>query len=810
MSVNDFCRMYNNVAFTLCAQTQSFLMAKNLVIVESPAKAKTIEKFLGPDFKVESSFGHIRDLPARDIGVDVAHDFAPNYMVSADKKDVVKKLKKLAKESDTVWLASDEDREGEAIAWHLAEALELDALKTNRIVFHEITKTAILKAIDTPRRIDMDLVNAQQARRVLDRIVGFELSPVLWIKVKRGLSAGRVQSVAVRLIVEREREIQAFQSESDFRINAQFTNPEGQSFGAEMPQGIVAQAEIEHALASLAEGGFYVAELEKKAATRKPTAPFTTSTLQQEASRKLGFSVNRTMSLAQGLYENGFITYMRTDSVNLSEEALSSAADSITAQYGAQYVQLRKFNTKSKGAQEAHEAIRPTNLMLQTAGMDPGQKRLYDLIWKRTMASQMADAKLERTTAQLENKAGLRFVAKGEMIAFDGFLKVYREGVDEEEEDAGLLPTLAKGDAVNLVRTQAHQRFTRPPGRFTEATLVKALEELGIGRPSTYAPTITTVQNRGYVQKGINEGVERHFAVGTFTSGAWNWENKTEKTGSDKGRLVPTDMGNVVTDFLNEHFKTVMDYQFTAKMESDFDLVADGKVSWTEVLNDFYTGFNGLIEKSADADRASGQRLLGHDPKSGKPVYARIARFGPVVQLGETTDEEKPRFASIPEGQSMETITMEDALPLLSLPRTLGTYEGQPLKASIGKFGPYVQVGRTFVSLPEDLTPFSVTEAQAIALIQAKAAETAASQLAVFEGPEGGIVVTQGRYGPYMKYNGANYPIPKTTEASSLTAESALAFILAAGDRKPARGRKGTSAKKTTAKKPTAKRAKKS
>jgi len=766
-------------------------MAKNLVIVESPAKAKTIEKFLGPDFKVESSFGHIRDLPNRDLGVDLEKDFAPRYAVSDDKKEVVKKLKKLAKESETVWLASDEDREGEAIAWHLAEALELDALKTNRIVFHEITKTAILKAIDQPRRIDMDLVNAQQARRVLDRIVGFELSPVLWKKVKRGLSAGRVQSVAVRLIVEREREIQAFESQSDFRIHGQFANPAGAAFSAEMPQGIAARNDVEQTLASLGNGPFHVASLEKKAASRRPAAPFTTSTLQQEASRKLGYSVNRTMSLAQGLYENGLITYMRTDSVNLSEDALAAAQDSITAQYGSQYVQIRRYSTKAKGAQEAHEAIRPTNLNVTTAGLDPGQKKLYELIWKRTMASQMADAKLERTTAQIDNTAGLRFVAKGEMIAFDGFLKVYREGVDEEEEDAGLLPTLAEGDAIQLLRATAQQRFTRPPGRFTEATLVKALEELGIGRPSTYAPTITTVQKRGYVQKGVNEGVERAYAVGTFQQGAWTWEDKTEKTGSDKGRMVPTDMGNIVTDFLNEHFTTVMDYQFTAKMENDFDLVADGKVSWTEVLADFYQGFNGLIAKSADADRASGQRLLGTEPKTGKPVYARIARFGAVVQVGETTDEEKPRFAGIPEGMSVETITLEEALPLLSLPRTLGSYEGQPLKTSVGRFGPYVQVGKTFVSLPEELSPYTITEAEAIALIRAKAETTAAAQLASFNGPEGQIVVTQGRYGPYMKYNGANYPIPKTTEVSTLTAELALELIAAAGDRKPSgRGRK--------------------
>ena len=755
-------------------------MAKNLVIVESPAKAKTIEKFLGPDFKVESSFGHIRDLPARDLGVDLDREFAPKYAVSTDKKEVVKKLKKLAKESETVWLASDEDREGEAIAWHLAEALELDALKTNRIVFHEITKGAILKAIEQPRRIDMDLVNAQQARRVLDRIVGFELSPVLWKKVKRGLSAGRVQSVAVRLIVEREREIQSFQSESDFRIHAQFANVQGQPFQAEMPHGIGEKSAVESTLASLGTHPFHVAELEKKAATRKPSAPFTTSTLQQEAARKLGFSVNRTMSLAQGLYENGFITYMRTDSVNLSQEALQGAAAAITQQYGASYVQTRAYSTKAKGAQEAHEAIRPTNLSVQNAGLDPAQKRLYDLIWKRTMASQMADAKLERTTAQVENAAGLRFVARGEMIAFDGFLKVYREGVDEEEEDTGLLPTLSKGDAVTLLHATAQQRFTRPPGRFTEATLVKALEELGIGRPSTYAPTITTVQKRGYIQKGTNEGVERSFAVGTFNQGQWAWEDRTEKTGSDKGRMVPTDMGNIVTDFLNAHFTSVMDYQFTAKMESDFDLVADGKVPWTEVLADFYRDFNKLIVESADASRASGQRLLGEDPITGKPVYARLARYGAVVQLGETTEEEekeKPRFAGIPEGLSVETITLKEALALFALPRTLGSYEGQALKASIGRFGPYVQMGKTFVSLPAEFSPYTVTEAEAISLIQSKAQAATAATLATFEGPEGDIVITEGRYGPYIKYSGGNYRIPKGTEAASLDLASCMALI---------------------------------
>ncbi len=754
----------------LCAQ-KKYLMPKNLVIVESPAKAKTIEKFLGPDFKVESSFGHIRDLD----GVDRENKFSPTYVVSKDKKDIVAKLKKLAKDSETVWLASDEDREGEAIAWHLAETLKLDPLKTNRIVFHEITKKAISMAIEKPRRIDMQVVNAQQARRVMDRIVGFDLSPVLWKKVRAGLSAGRVQSVAVRLIVEREREIQSFKSSSDFRINASFSNSLGESFTTELNKSAQNEEGVEPMLESLSRNSFNVTSLLKKGAIRKPSGPFTTSTLQQEASRKLGYQVNRTMSLAQGLYESGLITYMRTDSLNLSQDAIQSATSVITQNYGEEYVQVRKFSTKSKGAQEAHEAIRPTDMSVRNGGNDEQQKKLYDLIWKRTIASLMSDARLERTTADIENNSGLKFIAKGEMISFDGYLKIYRESMQEEE--TGLLPKLEKGESVKLISASANQRFTRPPGRFSEATLVKSMEELGIGRPSTYAPTITTIQKREYVQKGISEGSERSFSRGIFSNQEWNWEKLKENSGSNKGKMIPTDLGNLVTDFLNQHFAPVMDYQFTAKMESDFDLVSTGSAPWTEVLADFYSNFSPLVGKAGEAERESGQRLLGIEPKSNRNIYVRLAKFGPVIQVGETTDEEKPKFVGLPKELRLETVTLDEALPLLTLPRIVGSYNGEEIITNNGRFGAYVQVKRSFVSLPDEITPFNVTEAQAIDLIVAKAAADAAAQLATFEGPEGVIEVRKGRYGPYIKYNKANFKIPKDIDPESLTAESTIKII---------------------------------
>ena len=762
-------------------------MSKNLVIVESPAKAKTIEKFLGPDFKVESSFGHIRDLE----NVDRENKFLPTYVVSKDKKDVITKLKKLAKQSEIVWLASDEDREGEAIAWHLSETLKLDPSKTNRIVFHEITKKAITQAIEKPRKIDMEIVNAQQARRVMDRIVGFDLSPVLWKKVRAGLSAGRVQSVAVRLIVEREREILSFKASSDFKINASFSNSNGESFYSELNESASQKEDVEPMLNSISKGNFKIAELTKKSAKRKPSAPFTTSTLQQEASRKLGYQVNRTMSLAQGLYESGLITYMRTDSLNLSQDAIAEASKVIVEKFGEKYVQPRKFSTKSKGAQEAHEAIRPTNMSTLEGGADEQQKKLYDLIWKRTIASQMSDAELERTTANIENDAGLKFIARGEMISFDGFLKIHLDS--SKDENSNLLPKLSQGEYVNLINATATERFSRPPGRFTEATLVKSMEELGIGRPSTYAPTITTIQKRGYVEKGISEGVIRTFSKGSFQNQQWTWETITEKIGSNKGKMTPTDLGNLVTDFLNQHFAPVMDYQFTAKMESDFDLISTGSAPWTEVLSDFYTGFSPLVGKAGDAERESGQRILGVDPKSGKNIYVRLAKFGPVVQLGETTDEEKPKFVGLPKEYGLETVSLEEVLPLLTLPRVVGTYKGDNIIANNGRFGAYVQVNRNFVSLPAEKTPYTVTEDEAIELIIAKAEADAAAQIAIFEGTNGTIEIRNGRFGPYIRQNKNNFKIPKNVKPETITIEVAEKIISEAPLKKTKKSKKSSS-----------------
>ena len=764
-------------------------MSKNLVIVESPAKAKTIEKFLGPDFKVESSFGHIRDLE----NVDRENKFLPTYVVSKDKKDVVTKLKKLAKQSEIVWLASDEDREGEAIAWHLSETLKLDPSKTNRIVFHEITKKAITQAIEKPRKIDMEIVNAQQARRVMDRIVGFDLSPVLWKKVRAGLSAGRVQSVAVRLIVEREREILSFKASSDFKINASFSNSNGESFYSELNESASQKEDVEPMLNSISKGNFKIAELTKKSAKRKPSSPFTTSTLQQEASRKLGYQVNRTMSLAQGLYESGLITYMRTDSLNLSQDAIAEASKVIVEKFGEKYVQPRKFSTKSKGAQEAHEAIRPTNMSTLAGGADEQQKKLYDLIWKRTIASQMSDAELERTTANIENDAGLKFIARGEMISFDGFLKIHLDS--SKDENSNLLPKLSQGEYVNLINATATERFSRPPGRFTEATLVKSMEELGIGRPSTYAPTITTIQKRGYVEKGISEGVIRTFSKGSFQNQKWTWETITEKTGSNKGKMTPTDLGNLVTDFLNQHFAPVMDYQFTAKMESDFDLISTGSAPWTEVLSDFYTGFSPLVGKAGDAERESGQRILGVDPKSGKNIYVRLAKFGPVVQLGETTDEEKPKFVGLPKEYGLETVSLEEVLPLLTLPRIVGTYKGDNIIANNGRFGAYVQVNRNFVSLPAEKTPYTVTEDEAIELIIAKAEADAAAQIAIFESTNGTIEIRNGRFGPYIRQNKNNFKIPKNVKPETITLEVAEKIISEAPVKKTRKPKKSSSKK---------------
>ena len=639
-------------------------MPKNLVIVESPAKAKTIEKILGKDFQVESSFGHIRDLVQKDMGVDVANNFAPNYAVSSDKKEVVKKLKKLSKDAEMVWLASDEDREGEAIAWHLYEALELIPTKTNRITFSEITKKAIDRAISNPRNINIDLVNAQQARRILDRLVGFELSPILWKKVKAGLSAGRVQSVSVRLIVEREMEIRNFEAEAYFKVVAEFTNSNGKTFKAELNKRFKTEAEAREFLKACESHQFNIASVETKPAKKSPAAPFTTSTLQQEAARKLYFGVSQTMSVAQKLYEAGLITYMRTDSLNLSDDALAEASAEITSSYGADYAKTRKFNTKSKGAQEAHEAIRPTNMGRSKAGTTDQQKRLYDLIWKRTLASQMSDAELERTVFRIETPTEQHeFVARGEVIKFEGFLKVYLEGNDDEDtdEDSSMLPACKKGENLSRNSIIATQRFTKHPARFTEASLVKKLEELGIGRPSTYAPTISTIIKREYVEKSELTGTKRDYLQLILAEDGLQEEKLSETTGADKNKLIPTDIGVVVNGFLTEHFNDILDFNFTASVEEQFDQIAQGQEVWTEMLGRFYSEFHPhLKEVEENSDRATGERSLGEDPKSGKPIIARIGRYGPMIQIGNTEDEEKPRFASLRKGQSIDTISLEE------------------------------------------------------------------------------------------------------------------------------------------------------
>ncbi|MFH6768767.1 type I DNA topoisomerase [Gaetbulibacter aquiaggeris] len=727
-------------------------MAKNLVIVESPAKAKTIEKFLGKDFKVESSFGHISDLPSKELGVDVEGDFKPKYEVSRDKKAVVKKLKDLAKNSDMVWLASDEDREGEAIAWHLAEALNLDKAKTKRIVFHEITKSAIQKAIENPRDIDYHLVDAQQARRVLDRIVGYELSPVLWRKVKGGLSAGRVQSVSVRLIVEREREIQEFSSVASFRIDAEFSNEAGQSFKAKLPKTFSTQKEAYKFLESNINATFKVADLEKKPAKKSPAAPFTTSTLQQEASRKLYFSVSKTMTMAQRLYESGLITYMRTDSVNLSDEARNAAKKEIESAFGSKYSKPRNYKGKSKGAQEAHEAIRPTDFSLHSADIDRDQARLYDLIWKRAIASQMSEAELERTNVKISASTHKdQFTAYGEVITFDGFLKVYMEGSDDEDvEQEGMLPAMKTNETLHNNYITATERYARPPYRYTEASLVKQLEELGIGRPSTYAPTISTIQNRNYVEKGSVEGVERNYTQITLKKGHLKEKVLTEKYGSDKGKLVPTDIGMIVTDFLVTHFEHILDYNFTAKVEEDFDDIAEGKEDWTKMMKNFYKEFHPQVEHvQENADRESGERVLGSDPKTGKQVSVRLGKFGPMVQIGTVDDDEKPQFASLSPDQQLNTITYEEAMDLFQLPKSLGTYKGEALEVNNGRFGPYVKYGSKFVSLPKGVDALSVELEDAIDLIKEK--EEADAPIYTYKKLP--VQKGKGRFGPFIKWN---------------------------------------------------------
>ncbi len=743
-------------------------MAKNLVIVESPAKAKTIEKFLGKDFQVESSFGHIADLPSKELGVNVEGDFKPKYIVSTDKKAVVKKLKDLAKKAETVWLASDEDREGEAIAWHLAEQLKLKDENTKRIVFNSITKKAILKAIENPRTINYNLVDAQQARRVLDRIVGYELSPVLWRKVKPGLSAGRVQSVAVRLIVEREREIEDFTPVASYRVDAEFVNAEGKKFKAKLAKNFSTKKEAEDFLNSCLEAEFSVADLQKKPAKKSPAPPFTTSTLQQEASRKLGFPVAKTMMVAQRLYEAGLITYMRTDSVNLSDDAKNAAQAEIIASYGEEYSKPRNYATKSKGAQEAHEAIRPTNMENHEITGEYDQTRLYSLIWKRTLASQMSEAQLERTVVKIDNnKNKKQFTANGEVITFEGFLKVYLEGNDnEDEEQAGMLPKMEVKELLINELITATERYTRPPARFSEAALVKRLEELGIGRPSTYAPTISTIQRRQYIEKGTVEGKERNYTQLSLVNQTVSEQLLTERVGSDKGKLVPTDIGNIVNDFLVANFDTILDYGFTAKVENEFDEIAEGKEDWIAMIKDFYKNFHVVVEDVAEnAERAKGERLLGVDPESGKNVYVRLGRYGAMVQIGEATDEEKPRFASLQGDQTMNSITYEEAMDLFKLPKTLGDYEEKEVVVANGRFGPYIKFDGKYVSLDKGENPMSVDMDRAVELIEAK--RKADAPIGEYEGMP--IQKGVGRFGPFIKWNSIFINVNKKYDFDNLS-----------------------------------------
>ena len=751
-------------------------MPKNLVIVESPAKAKTIEKFLGKDYKVESSFGHIADLPSKELGVDVEGNFDPKYQVSKDKKDVVKKLKDLAKKAEMVWLASDEDREGEAIAWHLAESLGLDKAKTKRIVFHEITKTAIQKAIENPRDIDYDLVDAQQARRVLDRIVGYELSPVLWRKVKGGLSAGRVQSVSVRLIVERERDIQDFTAEASYRIDAEFSNEDGQTFKAKLPKNFSSKEEAYAFLEKNAKADFKVGDLTKKPAKKSPAAPFTTSTLQQEASRKLGYSVGRTMSNAQRLYEAGLITYMRTDSVNLSDEARNGAKAEIEHAYGEDFSKPRTYKGKSKGAQEAHEAIRPTDFKNHSVNIERDQARLYDLIWKRAIASQMSDAQLERTNVRIEASThDETFTANGEVIKFEGFLKVYLEGTDDEDaEQDGMLPAMKVNETLLNSYITATERFSRPPYRFTEASLVKQLEELGIGRPSTYAPTISTIQNRNYIEKGDNEGEERDYAQLTLQQGKIKDVKLTEKTNSNKGKLVPTDIGMIVTDFLVTHFGGILDYNFTAKVEADFDEIAEGKEDWKKMMKSFYKDFHPRVQDvQENADRESGERVLGKDPETGKQVSVRLGKFGPMVQIGTVDDEDKPQFASLSPDQQLNSITYEEAMQLFELPKSLGTYEDEPIEVNNGRYGPYVKFGDQFVSLPKGTNPIDVERDQAIELIKEK--QKADAPIYMYKDLP--VQKGKGRFGPYIKWNNMFINVNKKYDWDDLSDDDIVELI---------------------------------
>ena len=742
-------------------------MAKNLVIVESPAKAKTIEKYLGKDFKVASSFGHIADLPSKELGVDVDGDFTPKYIIPSDKKSLVKELKSQAKKAEMVWLASDEDREGEAIAWHLSESLNLTESNTKRIVFHEITKTAILKAIENPRKINYNIVNAQQARRVLDRLVGYELSPVLWRKVKGGLSAGRVQSVAVRLIVERERQIEVFKPIASFRIVAEFTNNTGSKFKAKLPKNFKNEKEARDFLTVNIGASYKVSDLVKKPAKKSPAPPFTTSTLQQEASRKLYYSVGKTMTIAQRLYEAGLITYMRTDSVNLSNDAKQAAEEEISNSFGKEYCTPRNFKGKAKGAQEAHEAIRPTDMSRHTISGDYDQERLYSLIWKRTIASQMSNAQLERTNVKIASSASVaeQFVANGEMIKFDGFLKVYLEGTDlEDEEQEGMLPKLAVGDSLLKKYITATQRFTRPPYRYTEASLVKQMEELGIGRPSTYAPTISTIINRNYVEKGTIEGVERSYLQLTLMDDVKD-NMLTEVIGSDKGKLVPTDIGMIVNNFLVEHFEYILDYNFTAKVEEDFDNIAEGNEEWKHMMKDFYKKFHPQIENvTENADRESGERILGKDHESGKTVLVRLGKFGPMAQIGAPDDEEK-KFASLRPDQQLHQVTFEEVMDLFKLPKDLGMYDGFEVQINNGRFGPYIKFDSKFISLPKGMDPLDVDMDSAKELIEEKRKADAP----IYEYEELPVQKGTGRFGPFIKWNNLFINVNKKYDFENLT-----------------------------------------
>jgi len=777
-------------------------MAKNLLIVESPAKAKTIEGYLGKDFTVKSSYGHIRDLIKSEDAIDIANNFEQKYEVPADKKQVVSDLKKLAKEADMVWLASDEDREGEAISWHLFETLGLKDATTKRIVFHEITKPAIMAAIDNPRKIDYNLVNAQQARRVLDRLVGFELSPVLWKKVKPSLSAGRVQSVAVRLVVDREREVNKFTSEAAFKIVAIFGKGK-EAFKAELPERFVQQGDAEKFLQDCINADFDVKSLDTRPAKRSPAAPFTTSTLQQEASRKLGYSVSRTMQVAQKLYEAGHITYMRTDSVNLSDTALNAAQAEIVSAYGDKYHQHRKYKTKSAGAQEAHEAIRPTYFNQHTIGSDGSEKRLYELIWKRAIASQMSEAQFEKTTAKISiSTRKEELVANGEVMKFDGFLKVYLESNDDEDDtqqdgENAMLPPLTRGQRLTLQELTATERFSRPPARYTEASLVKKLEELGIGRPSTYAPTISTIQNRGYVVKEEREGKQRNFRVLTLKNGHITKEEKTENTGAEKGKLFPTDIGAVVNDFLVQHFKGIVDFNFTASVEKQFDEIAQGMEEWTHMIRKFYDPFHKDVQSTIEtADKATGERELGVNAE-GKKVSVRIGRYGPFVQVGENAtdaDPAKPLYASLRSGQSIETITLEDALELFKLPKNVGTFEDKDMTVAIGKFGPYIRHNSTFTSLPRDIDPLDVSEEKAIELILEKRKKDAEKLIKTFD-EDPTVKVLNGRWGPYIEFGKQNVKIPKGKEPLELTFEECKA-LAAAEEKAPKKGGKKFAKKK--------------